>query len=59
MTIDQAAQMISALALALQQALIDGSDTIDLTTHLQAADDVARADLSSAIEQLQKELGYA
>lgn len=57
MTIDQAAQMISALALALQQALVDGSDTIDLTSQLQAADDVARDELAQAIEELQKGLG--
>jgi len=59
MTIDQAAQMISALALALQQALVDGSDTIDLTSQLQAADDVARGELARAIGELRKELGDA
>lgn len=59
MTIDQAAQMISALALALQRALADGSDTIDLTSQLQAADDVARGELARAIGELQKGLGDA
>lgn len=56
MTIDQAAQMISALALALQQALVDGDDTIDLTSQLQAADDAARGELAVAIEQLRKDI---
>ena len=59
MTIDQAAQMISALTLALQQALVDGSDTIDLTSQLQAADDVARGELARAIGELRKKLGDA
>ncbi len=53
MTTDQAAQLISTLAMALREALQEGQSTVSMTAHLQAADDAARAELEAAIESLQ------
>ncbi len=50
MTIDQALQMIAALAQASIKASEDGEPNIDLLSALQYSDDVARADLERAIE---------
>lgn len=50
MTIDQALQMIAALAQASIKAIENGEPNIDLLSALQYADDVARADLEKAIE---------
>lgn len=50
MTIDQALQMIAALAQASIKAIENGEPNIDLLSELQYADDAARADLERAIE---------
>lgn len=50
MTIDQALQMIAALAQASIKAIENGEPNIDLLSALQYADDEARADLEHAIE---------
>ena len=57
MTIDQALQMIAALAQASIKAIEDGEPNIDLLSALQYFDDVARADLERAIEIAKEAVG--
>jgi len=57
MTIDQALQMIAALAQASIKAIEDGEPNIDLLSALQYSDDVARADLERAIEIAKEAVG--
>lgn len=59
MTIDQALQMIAALAQASIKAIEDGEPNIDLLDSLKAADDVARNELAKAIEDANKRLTAA
>ena len=55
MTIDQALQMIEALASL--RAIEKGESNIDLLSALQYADDAARADLEHAIELAKEVVG--
>lgn len=52
MTVDQALQLIASLSTAARKAVQEGNPVIDLTTELQAADDAAREDLESAMEEV-------
>lgn len=56
MTIDQALQLAASLIDASLKALTAGDPVVDLTSSLQAADDVAREELASAISVAEKRL---
>lgn len=51
MTTQQAREMAAALIRAAEQAEANGQAEINLISSLQAADDVARAELLSAISE--------
>ena len=52
MTVDQALLLAASLVDAARRAIQNGQDTIDVLTDLQAADDAAREDLESAMEEV-------
>ena len=59
MTNDQALLLASMLIDAVRKAVANGSDTVDVITGLQAADDAAREGLERAMEDVEALLANA
>ena len=57
MTNDQALLLASMLIDAVRKAVANGSDTVDVITGLQAADDAAREELETIIAEIEATIG--
>lgn len=51
MKVAEAQVIIKAMQAAVDEAIAAGADEIELTSHLQALDDAARAELDAAIKR--------